>query len=450
MPEFDLFVLGTGPAASRVALRCADFGWKVGIVDNRPYGGTCALRGCNPKKVLVRAAELMDWIARAEGRGVRTQDARIDWAELMRFKRTFTGPVTETKNDMFEEAGIARYEGPTRFLGPNTLEVAGEEVAAKKIVVATGATPRPLDLPGSEWIASSDVFLDLDELPRRIVFLGGGYISFEFAHVAARAGATVTVVEMRDRVLTGFDADLVDTLVDRTRQLGIDVRTSTKPVGIERRDDASLSVEIKTEKGSETLEVDLVVHGAGRVPNVEGLDLEKGEVRHGADGIAVNEFLQSVSNEDVYAAGDVAATSVAMLSPTAALEGRIVAKNLLEGNFHQPDYGAVASAVFSVPSLASVGMLEEEATRQSLHFTVRSGDRALDNSMQKVGAAHARYKLLLENSSGRILGAHLLGPDAAETINLFALAMNYGLTASQIKATLLVFPTFGHDVREMV
>ena len=343
MSEFDLFVLGTGPAASRVALRCADHEWKVGIVDNRPYGGTCALRGCNPKKVLVRAAELMDWIARAEGNGVRTKDAHIDWAELMRFKRTFTAPETDAKNEMFEEAGITRYRGETRFLGPNTLEVAGEEIAARKSVVATGARPRPLDLPGAELIASSDTFLDLDELPRRILFLGGGYISFEFAHVAAWAGAEVTIVEVQDRVLAGFDADLVDTLVDRTRQLGIDVRTSAKPARIDRRDDRSLSVLIETESGEETLEADLVVHGAGRIPNVDALNLEKGEVRYGGDGIEVNEFLQSVSNEDVYAAGDVASTDSAMLSPTAALEGRTVAKNLLEGNFHQPDYGTVDS-----------------------------------------------------------------------------------------------------------
>ena len=201
---------------------------------------------------------------------------------------------------------------------------------------------------------------------------------------------------------------------------------------------------------SRSVEVDLAIHGAGRVPNTAGLDLEAAGVRFGPQGIEVNEFLQSVSNPAVYAAGDVAATDAPPLSPIAIEEGRILAQNLLNDEQQKPDYGPVATVVFSVPALAAVGLGESEARKQGLQFATRSGDRSDDNSMKKVGAKHARYKVLVEEPSGRILGAHLLGPDAAETINLFALAIKYGITAPELKSTLLAFPTFTHDVRGMV
>lgn len=450
MESFDLFILGTGPAATRIASKCSEAGWHVGIVDPRPFGGTCALRGCNPKKVFVRAAELYDWIQRAEGTGVRALGASIDWAELMRFKRTFTDPVTAWKEDKFEKAGIARFHGHPRFVATNRITIDGRTMESRKFVVATGAVPVRLQIPGADLLATSDDFLELDHLPGRILFVGGGYVTFEFAHVAARAGAKVTIVEMGVRPLARFDAELVDCLVDRTRQLGITLHTSTKVGGVQRLDNGVLSVDLAGENGNGALEVDLVVHGAGRVPNTDGLDLEKGDVRFGPPGIEVNEFLQSVSNPDVYAAGDVAATKAPPLSPAASHEGRIVAKNLLEGNLYRCDYGLVPTVVFSVPPLAAVGMREDDARQAGREFTIESGDRSTNNSMKKVGAKHARYKLLVERGSGRILGAHLLGPDAAETINLFALAMNYGITATDLKGTLFAFPTFSHDVRSMI
>jgi glutathione reductase (NADPH) len=186
------------------------------------------------------------------------------------------------------------------------------------------------------------------------------------------------------------------------------------------------------------------------VPNTGGLDLEAGDVRFGHRGIEVNEHLQSVSNPKVYAAGDVAATGAPPLSPVAIEEGRILAHNLLESEQREPDYGPVATVVFSAPALAAVGLGEDQARQQGRRFAIRAGDRSDDNSMKKVGAKHARYKLLVEEPSGRLLGAHLLGPDAAETINLFALAIKHGMTATEMKSTLLAFPTFAHDVRGML
>lgn len=450
MEKHDLFILGTGPAATRIAPKCAEAGWRVGIVDPRPYGGTCALRGCNPKKVFVRAAELCDWIRRAEGTGVRAEGVGIDWTELVRFKRTFTDPITPGKEDKFGSAGIAQYHGHPRFIAPNRIAIDDQELEADKFVVATGAKPSELNIPGEELLTTSDDFLELDSLPQRILFVGGGYVTFEFAHVAARAGADVTIVEIGERPLVKFDPDLVDCLVDRSRELGVELHTSTEVKGIEKGSDGVLAVEVDANGERRTLQADLVVHGAGRTPNTNGLGLDSGNIRYGSQGIEVNEFLQSVSNPDVYAAGDVAATVAPPLSPVASHEGRVVAKNLLEGNLHHCDYGTVPSVVFSVPALAAVGLREAEAESQSFDYVVKAGDRRDDNSMKKVGETHARYKLLIEKQTDQLLGAHLLGPDAAETINLFALAMKHGITATDMKATLFAFPTLGHGIRSMI
>src|SRR5712692_2905841 len=199
--NFDLVALGTGSAASTVASKCRAAGWQVAIVDWRPFGGTCALRGCDPKKVLVGAADVMDWLRRMEGKGIRNQHARIDWAELMKFKRSFTDPVPESREASFAKAGIATYHGRAQFARPNTVQVGEDFLDARHIVIATGAAPRRLNIPGEEFLATSDHFLELESLPKRIVFIGGGYISMEFAHVALRAGAKVTVLHRGQRLL---------------------------------------------------------------------------------------------------------------------------------------------------------------------------------------------------------------------------------------------------------
>ena len=174
MEDFDLFVLGTGPASIRIAPKCAESGWRVGIVDPLPYGGTCALRGCNPKKVFVRAAELYDWICRAKGTGVRAEKAAIDWSELVRFKNTFTAPVTRSKEDRFESAGITQFRGNPRFIAPDRMVIDGQEIMSRKFVVATGAAPARLGICGEEFLPTSDDFFQLETLPDRIVFVGGG------------------------------------------------------------------------------------------------------------------------------------------------------------------------------------------------------------------------------------------------------------------------------------
>src|SRR6202453_3868534 len=214
--EFDVIVIGTGSAASAVAVHCRKAGWQVAIVDSRPFGGTGPLRGCDPKKVLVGAAEVLDWGRRMQGKGIKAAKLQIDWPELVRFKRSFTEPVPKRREDEFANAGIEAFHGRARFAGPTTIEVAEEKLEGRQVVIAAGQVPADLKIPGAENLTTSDQFLDLSELPRRILFIGGGYIAFEFAHVAALAGSQVTVLHRGTRPLNLFDPDLVDQLVERT------------------------------------------------------------------------------------------------------------------------------------------------------------------------------------------------------------------------------------------
>src|ERR1700737_756293 len=202
--KFDVIAIGTGSAASTVASRCREAGWQVAVVDSRPFGGTCALRGCDPKKVLVGAAEAVDWIRRMKGKGIQAAKLQIDGPELMRFKRSFTEPVPKRREDGFAKAGVAAFHGRARFTGPTTVRVGEETLEGRHVVIAVGEVPADLEIPGTEHLTISDKFLGLNEPPRRVLFIGGGYIAFEFAHVAALAGSQATVLTRGSRPLAFF------------------------------------------------------------------------------------------------------------------------------------------------------------------------------------------------------------------------------------------------------
>src|SRR6266852_3164611 len=232
--KFDLIAIGTGSGASAAASKCRSAGWQVAIVDSRPFGGTCALRGCDPKKVLVGVSDVFDWVRRMKGRGIEVENLQIDWQELMRFKRAFTEPVPKSREEMFAKAGIEAFHGRARFVGTSTVHVGDDILEGRYVVVAAGQKPADLKIPGTEHLTTSEQFLKLNELPKRILFIGGGYIAFEFAHVAVRAGSQVTIVHRGARPLELFDPDLVDQVVKRTRELGVDVQVGTEAVGIEK------------------------------------------------------------------------------------------------------------------------------------------------------------------------------------------------------------------------
>lgn len=446
--NYDLVVLGTGVAATTAAFRCRSAGWRVAIVDHLPFGGTCALRGCDPKKVLVGIAEALDQARRLRGKGIGGGEPLIDWRQLIAFKRSFTDPVPSQRETEFARNGIDAFHGRGRFIGPQTIEVADQTLEARFILIATGAVPMRLGIAGEEHLASSTDFLQLEELPKRLVFAGGGFIAQEFSHIAARAGAAVVVLEQSDRLLGPFDRDLVSWLQAKSAALGIDIRLNARVEAIEKSADG-FRVTVLSDGAKATLDADLAVHAAGRVPDLELLDLRAGKVAQESRRPALNEFLQSTSNPSVYAAGD-AASSGPPLTPVAHHDGAVVAANMLQGNHQRPNYEGVPSVVFTTPPLARVGLLEDEARRRNLRYRIRHEKTSGWYTARRVNEDCSGFKLLIDQDTERILGAHLIGPHAEEVINIFGLAIRMGLSVDQVKTTIFGYPTAGSDIGYML
>ncbi len=442
-------MIGTGAAGSPVAHQCRQAGWSVAIIDYRPFGGTCALRGCDPKKVLVGVADVIDWARRMRGKGFASPSPEIDWPALMQFKRTFTDPVPESRAQEFAQAGIATFRGRARFVDRTKLQLGNDILSGRFVHIAAGARPATLGIRGEEHLTTSDQFLELDELPKRISFVGGGYISFEFAHLAARAGAQVSIIHRGNRPLEGFDPDLVDHLVQATRHAGIDLRLNSALRSIERSN-AGFGLTVAHGATEDFLETDMVVHGGGRVPDIDDLDLDKAGIKREKRGVSVNEYLQSPSNSAVYAAGDAAASGGLPLTPVASMEAQIAGANILEGNHRKPNYKGMPTVVFTLPPLAAVGLQEEEAKQRQLKFRTNYADTNKWYSSRRLNLAHSAFKVLIEEGSGSILGAHLLGPHAEETINLFALAIRNRLKADDLREMIYAYPTHASDVVHML
>ena len=473
---FDVIIIGTGVAASTVAYECISKNWKVAIIDSRPFGGTCAIRGCDPKKVLVGATEVIDWNNRMEDKGVVVIDSKkevhIDWQKLMFFKRSFTEPVPKNREENFSNAGIAAFHGRAHFVDNSTVKVNAtiqqqqreEEgrtndhmLTGRYHVIATGAKPVDLNIPGVEYITTSDQFLELDNLPKQIVFIGGGYISFEFAHIAARAGAKKVTILHRGKIPLGhFDPDLVDRLVQASHDLGIDIQLNTEVEKIEKKSSGALVVSayLRGENhNSIKIQTEMVVHGAGRVPEIDDLNLEAAGIEYDSrKGIKVNEYLQSVSNPAVYAAGDAVGSGGPQLTPVATYEGQIVADNLLKGNHIKTDFKGVPSVVFTIPPLASVGLQEQAAREQGIHIkTNYVKDTSSWYSSRRIGEKYSGFKVLVEEGeSGRILGAHILGQNAEEVINIFAIAIQLGISADKLKEAIFSYPTNTSNISYML
>jgi len=441
MKKYDLIAIGTGSAGSTAAYGCKSAGWSVAIIDSRPFGGTCALRGCDPKKVLVGAAEIIDRSINMKAIGI-VEAPKLNWSDLMRFKRTIIEHHSENSEKGYAKAGIDIYHGQAIFTGKNTLKVNEQEIEGKHIIIATGATPMKLNIPGEEYITLSDQFLELDTLPEDITFIGGGFISFEFAHVAARAGAKVRILHRSARPLKNFDRDLVDMLLKEFEDIGIDIILNTPVNSIEKKDG-----KLVIDTGDKKFETDMVVHGAGRVPDVENLNLEKTEVIYDRRGIAVNEYLQT-SNPSIYAGGDSAAIGLP-LTPVAGLHGRVIAQNLLEGNTTKVDHTATASVAFTFPPLASVGLTEEQAKEKGINFKTNFAETSSWYNPKRIGLKHSGYKILIDKD-GYIVGAHLLYPNADDVINIFLLAIKNKIKSEDLKNYLWAYPSNVYDIKYMV
>jgi glutathione reductase (NADPH) len=446
--EYDLIVLGTGDAGQAVALAAAKEKWKVAIIEKKAVGGTCALWGCVPKKVLISGEELVNFSQRMAEAGLSSKTTP-DWSELMAFKHRLTGSYSKDSRSNLQKHGVDIYEDTASFVGEAAIRVGEVILHGGNIHIATGARPRPLGIPGEEFMTTSSEFLYREDLPQRLVLIGGGYISFEFAHLAARYGRSVTIIHRSAGVLKKFDPDLVALLVKASEERGITVATRQPLVRIEKTKD-DLLVIVQADGDEKVYHADMVVHGAGRVPDIADLNLDAGGIEASQEGVVVNEYLQSISNPRVYAAGDAAAGGLP-LTPVAMAEGKVVADNLIHASKRRRgDYRVVPSVVFTLPKIASVGLQEAEASRQGLQFDVKFRETADWLHNLRINEPFAGFKIILERDTGRILGAHLLDSHADDLINLFALAMQHNLTAADIKQVLYAYPTASSSVQYMV
>lgn len=445
---FDLIVIGTGTAARVAAMRCQAAGWAVAVIDCRPFGGTCALRGCDPKKMLVGGASVIDHAGRMSGKGVEPDGLHIDWPDLIAFKRGFTDPVPGKHESSYEDKSVATFHGEARFTGRNSVEVEGVSLEARHILIATGAKPVTLGIPGEKHLVTNEEFLSLETLPKRIVLVGGGYVAAEFSHIAARAGAEVVVLQRGERMLTHFEPELVEWLMEKFAEVGIDVRTQTVVEGVEKTG-SGYYVSASSQGRSATVEADLVVHAAGRVPALDALDLPAADVAQKDGRLELNEYLQSVSNPSVYAAGDAAQIGPP-LTPVSSHDAKVVAANLLHGNRETPDYRGVPSVAFTIPPIASVGLSEAEARERGLDFRVKTQKASGWFTARQAAEQVYGFKVMVENGTDHVLGAHLVGPHVDEVINLFALAVRHKLTAEALKSTMFAYPTGASDIGYML
>ncbi len=445
MKQYDLIVLGTGGAGYKAAIKCKEAGWTVAVVNEGLFGGTCSVRGCIPKKVLAGAAEIANINRRLGEVGIVTKQPVMSWGGLIKFKRTFTDPVPESTEKALRDAGIDVFIGSPRFIGDLQIEVDGQQLQAKKVHIAVGAKPAKLPIAGFEHFITSDDFLELDELPKRVLFVGGGYISFEFAHVAASFGADVTILHSDDHPLPIFDQDVVHNLLEVSKEAGIEIELQAEVKAIRKENDGFAVVSAD----GRSFEADVVIHGVGRPPAVAELNLESTGVDYDKHrGILVDEYLRSTSNPHVYAAGDAAADGPP-LSPVAGVQGDIVAENLLGGKHKQPSYLSTPSVIFTTPGVAKVGYLEDEARQKNIKFDTTTQDLTSWFDAKRLNLKHTMSKVLVEKKTGKIIGAHLIANHAEDLINIFSLAIELGLTAEQLKTPISAFPTTSDDMRAM-
>ena len=448
MIKYDVFVLGSGIAGMSIANICAAKGLKVGISDELPYGGTCALRGCDPKKIMLAATEAKDFAQRLSGKKIAEVPA-IHWLEAMQYKQEFVDAMPPKIEKGYQKNGIDTYHHSVKFISENQLQVGDDIIEADKIAIATGAKSLILDIPGGDLALTSTDFLNFQSLPKSLIFIGGGYIAFEFAHMAARYGSKVIILHRGDRPLENFDPFIVEQLTEATKRLTIEVVLNTNVIEIEKSG-KGFKVTGEGEKGSQTWEAETVINSAGRPPAIFDLDLEKGKVTYGKRGVEVNEFLQSTSNPNVYAAGDAADTDGIPLTPVGVMEGHIAASNIVKGNTKKPDYAGIPTVVFTLPTMASVGLSEKKAHDMGLKFDVKKNSVPDWFTAKRMNEKTYAFKTLIEKESSKILGAHLIGPHAEEVINLFAMAIKTGFTSKDIKTMVLTYPSASSDIVYMV
>jgi glutathione reductase (NADPH) len=437
--DYDLFTIGAGSGGVAASRRAAAHGARVAICEDRRVGGTCVLRGCVPKKLLVYGAHFAEEIEDARGYGWTIEGARLDWGRLIAAKDRELDRLHGIYVRLLEGSKVAIHEGRGRIVAPHTIEVAGRRHTARHILVATGGRPVRVAIPGAELAIDSDQALDLPALPRRVAIIGGGYIAVEFAGIFRAVGAEVTQVIRGDKVLRGFDGECRTHLQGELVKKGIRIVSGAEPARIDRVD-GGLRL---TLMDGQFVDVDQVMMATGRKPNTDGLGLESaGVTLNKAGAIAVDPF-QATTAPGIHAIGDV--TDRINLTPVAIAEGRALAATLFDGKPTRMDHGSVASAVFSQPPLATVGLGEEDAAVQCGPIDVYT---ALFRPMRHTLSGRDEktlMKLVVERGSQIVVGAHMVGADAPEILQALAIAVKARLTKQDFDRTVAVHPTAAEE-----
>jgi glutathione reductase (NADPH) len=438
--DYDLFTIGAGSGGVAGSRRAASYGARVAICEELRVGGTCVLRGCVPKKLLVYGAQFADAFADAPGFGWSVPPAGFDWPRLIAAKDQEIGRLSQIYIQMLRNSGVEIIDGRGVLLDAHTIAVAGRTYTADKILVAVGGHPTVPDIPGIEHVISSNEALDLAALPGRIVIVGGGYIAVEFAGIFGGLGCEVVEIIRRDELLFGFDDDLRALLGQEMRNRGIEIRTRTQVARIAHGAQGGYSV--FTAIGQE-ISADLVMYATGRRPNTRGLGLaEIGVMLDGNGAVVVDEWQRS-NVPNIYAVGDV--TDRLNLTPVAIAEARAIAETLYHDNPTRMDHNEVPTAVFSQPPIGTVGLTEEEARRGNREIDVYCASfKPMKNNLS--GRDERTFmKLVVDAATDRVLGCHMLGQDAPEIIQGLAVAVKCGATKKQFDDTVGIHPSAAEE-----
>jgi len=442
--DYDLFVIGAGSGGVRAARVSSGFGARVGICEDMRVGGTCVMRGCVPKKLLVYGSSFHEEIedAAAYGWNVDAANAKIDWPHLIGIKDKELQRLEEVYHSILANAGVDLLDGRGRLIDAHTVDVNGKTVTADKILIATGGWPSMPEVPGIEHVITSNEALDLKQLPNRMVIVGGGYIAVEFAGVFASAGVEVTEIIRAPNILRGFDEDVRDHLRTEMEKKGINIRSETTVDSIEKTGDGF----IVTVNGGEVIETDVVMYATGRSPKTDNLGLEElGITLDRNRAIVVNDQFQT-SVENIFALGDV--TNRVNLTPVALGEGMALANSLFNNNPTVMDYDYIPSAVFSHPPIGTVGLIENQARERSPVDVYVSTFRPMKHTLSGRDE-RALMKLIVERETDRVVGLHMVGPDSPEIAQGFAVAMKAGATKAQFDATVGIHPTAAEELVTM-
>ena len=442
MADFDLFVIGAGSGGVRASRVAAAYGARVAVAEEHKVGGTCVIRGCVPKKLLVYGAHFAEDLDDAAMFGWDVPQKRFDWSVLRDNVLSEVGRLEDAYTETLTNHQVTVFKERATLTGPNSVQLAsGKTVTADKILIATGARPLMPDLSGIEHAISSNETFNLEKLPKRIIIAGGGYIANEFAGIFHQFGSKVTLVNRTDVLLRGYDQQVVDRLLQISIRKGIDFKFHTTIDAIERREDRSLHVRMT---GCDDIETDQVLFAVGRRPNVEDLGCDAAGVGIGESGQIKVDDDNRTNVPSIFAVGDV--TDRVQLTPVAIREGQAFADTFFGNKPHRVDYNCIPSAVFSHPPLAGVGMTEGEArNRLGTVQTFTSDFRPMKNVLAGRNE-RSLYKLVLDGETDRVVGVHMIGPDAPEILQAAAVAVKARLKKADFDATVALHPTMSEEL----